>query len=169
MAIHIRSLDPSEWTIFKDFRFRSLEAEPGKFSSSYGREAAMLPQEWQDTITGPDHQVFGLFDQAHLIGITAVFTSREDASCETAILAMSFILPEFRGRNLSRMLYEARLEWIWAHPQFTRVVVSHRDSNAISRRANQRYGFVLSGRAKRKWPDGTTEDEVFYELRISRG
>jgi hypothetical protein len=66
------------------------------------------------------------------------------------------------------MLFEARLEWIRAHRQFLRVVVSHRGSNEISRRANQRYGFAPTRRAERKWPDGTVEDEVFCELKIPR-
>jgi RimJ/RimL family protein N-acetyltransferase len=79
---------------------------------------------------------------------------------------MSFIIPEYRGRGLSQLLYEARLNWIRARSQFRRVVVYHRESNESSRRANQRFGFSVLQRASRKWPDGATEDEVLYELKI---
>jgi RimJ/RimL family protein N-acetyltransferase len=100
-----------------------------------------------------------------MIGITAAFTWGEDR--ETALLAMSFIVPDYRRRGLSRMLYDARLAWIRQQPQFKRIIVSHRASNQASARAIQRYGFVPTGRSLRNWPDGSSEDEIQYELRIS--
>jgi RimJ/RimL family protein N-acetyltransferase len=103
-----------------------------------------------------------LFDDARLIGITGTFAWNEDPS--TAILVMSFITPEYRGRGLSRMLYEARLDWIRAQPQFKRVVVSHRVSNEASRRCILNFGFVQTKRAPHTWPDGVTEDEISYVL-----
>jgi GNAT superfamily N-acetyltransferase len=119
------------------------------------------------TLADPADLVFGLFDAGHLIGITAVFRSREDPSGETALLGMSFIAPEYRGRGLSRLLYKARLEWIRTKGLFKRVVVSHRASNGASRRAIERHGFLPTRCAARIWPDGITEDEIFYEMRIS--
>jgi RimJ/RimL family protein N-acetyltransferase len=166
-SVIIRALDPSEWTAFRDFRLQALRTAPGVFATSYEEALAATPEEWQGTVKGPAHQVFGLFDGECLIGITAVFTWREDPSGKTAILAMSFILPEYRGRGLSRLFYEARLDWIRTHPQFKRVVVSHRLSNEVSRRAIQRYGFRPTGHASRTWPDGVSEDEAWYELPIS--
>ncbi len=165
--VTIRALDPAEWEIFRDFRLQALRAAPGVFASSYEAEVTRTPGEWQLEMKGPDHQVFGLFDGEQIIGITAAFTWREDPSGQTALLAMSFIRPEYRGRGLSRLLYEARLDWIRARPQFKRVVVFHRESNGASRRANQRHGFRRTGRRSHVWPDGTAEDEIFYELRIA--
>lgn len=40
---------------------------------------------------------------ANLIGITAVFAWNSDPTGQAAILAMSFIVPEFRGRGLSHL------------------------------------------------------------------
>jgi len=109
-----------------------------------------------------------LFDEKKLIGITATFTWRGDKTGATALLAMSYIDPGYRGRGLSRMLYEARLNWIAAQPQFRKVIVGHRASNEASRRANQRFGFVKIDRAARTWPDGAVEDEITYELVLDR-
>ena len=134
-SVIIRALDPAEWAVFRDFRLQALRAAPGVFITSYDEALVRTPEEWQDTIKGPAHQVFGLFDGELLIGITAAFTSCEDPSGETALLAMSFILPKYRGSGLSRLLYEARLDWIRTNPHFKRVVVSHRLSNEVSRRA----------------------------------
>jgi RimJ/RimL family protein N-acetyltransferase len=165
-SITIRALDPAEWEAFRDFRLAALKAAPGVFCSSYEAEVRMTPEEWQSTVRGAAHQVFGVFDGENLIGITAAFTWRDDPSGETEILAMSFILLEYRGRGVSRLLYETRLGWIRARSQFKRVVVFHRESNEASRRAIQRHGFLPTGRESRIWPDGTTEDDIFYELRI---
>lgn len=163
----IRALEPLEWEAFRNFRLELLKAAPGVFATTYDAAARWSPEEWQAEAKGPDHQVFGLFDGERLIGITAAFTYRGDPTGQTALLAMSFLLPSYRGRGLSRMFYDARLAWIWSQPQFRRVLVSHRKSNEVSRRANQRHGFIQTHTAPHLWPDGETEDEIFYELEIS--
>jgi len=165
-SITTRSLKATDWVKFRDFRLQALEAAPGVFHSSYELEVTIEPEQWQRTLANPASQVFGLFDEEYLVGITAVFPSSEDPSGETAVLAMSFILPEYRGRGLSRLLYKARLDWIRSHGVFKRIVVSHRASNEVSRRAIERHGFLPIRSAPRTWPDGTVEDELFYELQI---
>lgn len=162
--ITLRPLNPSEWVIVKDLRLQALKSEPGVFVSSFDAEALLSPEQWQETIQGADHQVFGLFDRERLIGLTAVFTSRDDPSGQTAQLAYSFIIALYRSSGLSRLLYEGRLNWIKSRPQFKCIVVSHRASNERSRRAILRHRFAPSGESLRVWPDGTTERELFYEI-----
>jgi RimJ/RimL family protein N-acetyltransferase len=162
----IRALEPSEWDAFRNIRLNALRDAPGVFAMTYEAAAAWSPQDWQAEAKGADHQVFGLFDGEQMIGLTAAFTWRGDPTGQTALLAMSFILPQYRGRGLSRLFYEARLAWIGAQSQFRRVLVSHRKSNEASRRANQRHGFVQTTTVPHVWPDGVTEDEIFYELEI---
>jgi RimJ/RimL family protein N-acetyltransferase len=165
-AITIRALQPDEWERFRAFRLAALQAAPGVFGTHHA-EALQRPEAvWRSTIGGRSNQAFGLFDGDALIGITAVFRWAEDPSGNTAILAGSFIDAAYRGRGLSRLLYDARLAWIRQQRHFTRVVVAHRLSNEASRRANRHYGFVEFGRVPRDWPDGATEDEIFYELTI---
>ncbi|OAI44336.1 hypothetical protein AYO42_00895 [Rhizomicrobium sp. SCGC AG-212-E05] len=165
-SITIRPLVSEDWELLREFRLGALKSSPGVFALSYDESASFPPERWQDSIKGPAHQIFGLLDGSDLIGITAVFSDKEDPTGKTALLAMSFILPSYRGRGLSRVLYDTRLDWIRAHPQFTRIVVSHRASNEVSQRANQRYGFVHVRTSSKTWPDGSVEDEVFYELNI---
>jgi RimJ/RimL family protein N-acetyltransferase len=79
---------------------------------------------------------------------------------------MSYIVPAYRGRGLSRLLYAAALDWTRRHRQFRRIIVAMRASNAASRHACERHGFAPVRTATRKWPDGTNEDEIIYELRL---
>jgi len=145
----------------------ALESAPGMFATSYDEASARSPEAWQETIAGPNHQVFGLFDAAQLIGITGVFGGRDESSDDAAFLVMSFILPEYRRRGLSLMLYQACLDWIRMRRKFKRAVVAIRASNESSQRACRRLGFTCIGRKPRTWPDGITEDELIYELRLT--
>ena len=164
--IHIRPITSSEWTSLRDLRLLAVRTNPGVYSTTYENVAARTESEWKALIEGSDRQIFGLFDDQRLIGITGVFTDSQDPSGGTAILVMSFILPEYRGKGLSKLFYEARLNWIQSRPQFTKVVVSHRKSNEASRRANQRHGFQFVKTVPRTWPDGITEDELIYETTL---
>lgn len=168
-AVSIRPLDPLDWQELREFRLAALRASPGVYYGKLADEEKLSPQEWRDRIAAPDHhQVFGLFEAEKLVGITAVFTDRDDLSGQTAHFAFSFILPSHRGRGLSRMLYEARLAWVRARPKFRRILVGHRSSNEPSRRAMLAQGFVRIGQEPRVWPDGITEDDVHYEQCISQ-
>jgi RimJ/RimL family protein N-acetyltransferase len=163
----IRPLAESEWASFRDLRLRALTTAPGVFAESYEHALGHDETYWRETVAGDDeHQVFGLFDGLKLVGITAVFTYREDPTGETALFAMSYIVPEYRGQGLAGLLYHARLDWVRAHAQFNRVIVSHRESNEASRRANQAFGFRFVRRERRTWPDRVDEDELHYELEV---
>jgi RimJ/RimL family protein N-acetyltransferase len=167
--VEIRMLEPDEWELFRDFRLAALQSTPGVYGTRYADAVTRTEEAWRKTIRGPSNQSFGLFAGEKLIGITSVFEWDEDPSGRTAILASSFILDAYRGKGLATMLYEARLAWIRSQTQYARVVVGHRLSNEPSRRATVAHGFTLFRRQSADWPDGTTEDELFYEMDLGRG
>ncbi len=166
--ISIRPFTIDDAAGLREMRLTALLDEPGVFAARYERSVAQTAEFWQSLAAGDDeHQVFGLFDGDTLIGITAVFKYDGDERGETAVFAMSYIEPAHREGGLSKRLYEARLEWVAARPAFTTVRVSHRRSNEVSRRANQRFGFTLVNVVEAEWPDGTVDDELIYELRVN--
>jgi RimJ/RimL family protein N-acetyltransferase len=162
----VRALDVTEWELFRDFRLTALKDAPSVFATSWADAAKRTPDVWQSLVSGPTNQIFGLFDDERLIGITGAFASPDDASGATAALVMSYILPPYRNRGLSRQLYAAALDWTRTHARFSRVIVAMRASNAASRRACERHSFVPVRRVPRTWPDGTGEDEIIYELQL---
>jgi RimJ/RimL family protein N-acetyltransferase len=163
-ALIVRALDVAEWDVFRNFRLTALKDAPSVFATSYAEAAKRAPETWQSLVSGPANQIFGLFDGEHLVGITGVFAWPDDPSDQTATLVMSYILPTYRGHGLSGLLYTAALDWTRAHPHFKSVIVAMRASNAASRRACERHGFAPVRTATRTWSDGTSEDEVIYEL-----
>ena len=65
--------------------------------------------------------------------------------------------------GLSTLLYKIRMAWA-SKLQLKQLKVSHRESNTISKAANQRAGFKYSYRASATWLDGTTEDVLYYVI-----
>jgi RimJ/RimL family protein N-acetyltransferase len=163
---NLRALGPDDWEVFREMRLCALQHHQGVFGDNYDESRQRPDEYWHETLNGQGKGVFGLFDGQKIIGITAIFTDREDPSGQTAVLAMSYILPEYRGHKLSRLLYTARIDWAKDQPQLTRIVVSHRESNEASRRANQAFGFKYIGSKEKVWPDGITENQCLYEMRI---
>ena len=61
------------------------------------------------------------------------------------------------------MLYEPRIAWA-KEKGYKKLIISHRKSNSASKAANQKFGFVYTHSESKTWPDGITEDNVYYEL-----
>lgn len=163
MAIAIRKLEWNDSVLLRRFWLKGLAQYPVFFGGQDGL-ADQPDGYWQTAIAGPDHQMFGLFHGGRMIGITAAFAFAEDQSGQTAIFGMSFIAPAYRGRGLSRLLYDARLAWIKARPRFKRVILSHAVSNEASRRAHRRYGFVLTDTVALAGLGA--EPEEYYEIAV---
>ena len=162
--ITVRPFTADEWRRFREVRLRALRADPGVFSSNHAREAAKDEAHWRARLSDPQCGVFAVLDGDEVIGMTGVYVPADDPT--SAGLWGSWLEPAHRRLGLSHRMYAARIDWARAHPTVERVLVSHRASNVASMQANQRHGFVLTGRATREWPDGRTEDEVCYELRL---
>jgi RimJ/RimL family protein N-acetyltransferase len=165
-ALTVRALAASEWELLREFRLTALKEAPGVFATSHADAAQRTPETWQSLVSGPTNQIFGVFDNERLVGITGAFAWPDDRSGETANFVMSYIVAAYRGRGLSRLLYGAALGWTRAHPRFGRVIVAMRASNMASRRACERHGFTPVRTATRTWPDGANEDEIIYELQL---
>lgn len=162
--LHIRPLAPHDWTAFRAARLRALSMHPGFYCGTLADAEQRTPEDWQEMLDGNGKRIFGLFDEARLVGITAVFTCRDDPSGRTGVFAMSFIEPEYRGQGYADLYYKARIEFGAAHLPWTRLCVSHRADNEPSKRAILRHGFTLTGQAEKDWPDGTRMEELMYEL-----
>ncbi len=166
--ITLRALTPEDWDIFRTMRICALKECPGVFLGKY-EDAKNFPQEhWQETLDGQGKQVFGLFDNQELIGITAVFTWREDPSGETGVMAMSYIMPEYRGQGFSKLFYKARIEWAIHYRPFKKLAIGHREGNEPSRRAMLDHGFQYTGQDMIEWPDGVEDIEYNYELDLEK-
>ena len=161
----LRRLGPEDWRAFRDVRLAALRDSAGAFFRSLAEEEAQPEAYWRELLALDTAALFGVFDGEALVGITGVFTDRDDPSGRTAALGMTWLAPVHRGRGVGHRFYAARLAWAREHG-FARVAVGHRASNEPSRRTMLAAGFREVGRTPHQWPDGGSEDHVDYELML---
>lgn len=163
--ITIKRLTTTDWKILREIRLDALRTNPDVFLKSVAEEEAKSPSHWTDMVKDETSDaIFGLYDTGQIIGLTGAFRWKDSPS-DTVILGMSFIKPAYRGRNLSELLYKARIDWAWAQSGITRIIVSHREGNEASKAANQKWGFVFYGTEIITYGDGTRAKNYKYELR----
>ena len=160
-AYHIRQLGIGDKEAYKNVRLEALAVEPTVFCSNYKREAAFEEAEWLIRLDGTNSASFGLYYGNLLIGITGIIISQPGEGT----LVASYIRKEHRGKGLSAMLYQARLDWARSR-HLKQIIVSHRKSNLASQRANQHFGFRYTHEEVILWPDGIEESNVYYCLEL---
>jgi RimJ/RimL family protein N-acetyltransferase len=166
MSIFIRQLTENDWREFSQIRLKALQTDPLVFGSNYEKESQMTEAEWRSRLQAKDNAIFLIYENETPIGMTGVSVDRNDPTKKTALFWGSWLAPNFRGKGLSELVYQARIKWAKEQPTVEKIIVSHRASNLASKRANQKHGFVLTHKNEKVWTDGATEDEIFYELEI---
>ncbi len=144
-------------------RLEALQTEPGMFGSSYAREAAFTDNQWMERVMNPNAACLGLYCDNELIGITGILIDKEQP--DLAHLVQSYIRKEYRGQGLSHILYETRLKWA-RERNIKRIEVGHRAGNLSATATSMRYGFKYIRSEACNWPDGTSGDILYYELRV---
>ena len=165
MTLHfIRKLDEDDWRIYKEIRLKALKSDPFVFGSNFETESKWSEAEWRSPLQKADVAIFTLFEKGDPIGITGVSVDRNDKSKQTGILWGSWLEPAARGKGLSKMFYEARINWAIGHSTIKRLIISHRASNLSSKFANQKFGFIPTHITEKLWNDNVRESEFHYEL-----
>jgi RimJ/RimL family protein N-acetyltransferase len=162
--ISIRALDAHDLEELRAMRIRAVTLHPDLFLYSAEMEIAKPKEYWLETLDNKGKCVFGLYNGETMIGITAVFTWRQDPSKKTGIMAMSFIEPKYRGFGYSSYFYKARMDFALKYEPWTKLHISHREGNLTSRRAMIKHGFEYVGSKEITWPDNTHDLEHNYEL-----
>lgn len=166
MNFSIRQLNADDWAALKSIRLEALAAYPNFFGRSLADNQKLTDNDWQSMLADKNQAIFGLFDESKnmLTGITGV--KKKDDTSDSALFFYSYIKPNYQGQKLSRLFYDARIAWAKEN-NCQNIIISHRESNITSKMANQAFGFKPTGKIEpRTWPDGTIEDEVFYELKL---
>ncbi len=161
-----RELNKDDWQELSSLRLMALKECPGFFGTAINGEEHQPPEFWHGWLTRQGKTIFGLFIDNKLIGFQGIATYKLDS--EAGVIWGSYILPEYRGRGYSEILYKACVEWGISYLPWKRIVVSHREDNLASKGANQRFGFKYTHSEPQTWHDGKTLDHIFYELDLKK-
>ena len=162
----IRKLTEADWREFSQIRLKALLSDPQVFGSNYEKEKDTPEDEWREILRSEQTAVFLISADEKPIAITCVSIDRDDPTKKTALLWGSWLAPLYRRKGLSELMYRTRIDWAKQQPTVEKITVSHRASNLSSKFANQKHGFKMTHTKEKVWTDGTTEDEVCYELQI---
>lgn len=160
----IRRLTEDDWLEFSQIRLKALQTDPEVFGSNYEKESKNTETDWRNRLKAT--AVFLIHAGDAPIGVTGALIDKNDPTGKTVLLWGSWLAPPFRGKGLSELMYQTRIEWAKQQPTVEKIIVSHRASNVSSKYANQKHGFAMTHKQEKVWTDGTVEDEVFYELKI---
>lgn len=160
---HIRQFGAEDAAVYKAIRLEALQQHPGNYGNSYLTEAGFTGNHWVERLTNPGCACFGLYSGDELIGLTGIIVDQDEP--ESAYMTQSYIRDAHKNKGLSRMLYQARIDWA-KQQGIKRLVIGHRKNNLASKAANQKFGFTYTHSEERTWPDGNTEDMLYYELHI---
>lgn len=158
----IRQFTTADLDSYKSMRLEALQLERSMFGNSYEYEASFAEGQWLARINNPVGACFGLYYGEELIGITGIVVT-EPKQPQEAYMTQSYIRQVYRGKGLSKILYDIRMDWARTHGIRT-LKIGHRANNTTSKAANQHYGFTYTHSEPRTWPDGATEDMLYYQL-----
>ena len=164
MSISIRRLGEDDWMVYKAIRLEALQLESICFGSQYSVENTRTEEEWRSRLKSDSNWTYwGLYDSDECIGLTGVVKHQGDST--VADLIASYIRKHYRGRGLSALFYQTRIEWARAEG-YKHLEVSHRKGNIASKAANQKFGFKYSYTENKVWADGTYYDLIGYRLEL---
>lgn len=161
-----RPFEYEEWQLYRDLRLEALKAHPNFFSSTYAKEKTFKESDWCARVQSADCVVFGLFANDEAIGCVGIYAPKETP--DSPHLWGTYLKPEYRGLGLSGPLYQTLIAYAQSRKDWARIVVSHRKLNAASGAASKLNGFQYTHTESTAWPDGKTEDQLFYELKLQR-
>lgn len=160
----LQRMSPSEWREYKSIRLYALKTNPEMFGSNYAKEFLYNKNDWKSFLGHDSRAMFGLYHAKLLVGLSGITLKKDDAT--TAIMFASFIKLPHRGNGLSKLFYQARIDWA-RQKKCKSIIVSHRVGNTPSRAANQQFGFKYSHSEHVKWPDGVWAEELIYKLELN--
>jgi GNAT superfamily N-acetyltransferase len=160
----LQHLFPPQCEEYKSIRLIALITNPEMFGSNYAKESVYTKDDWTSLLENELRGMFALYHDKSLVGLSGVAIRKENPT--TAIFIASFIEPAHRGKGLSKLFYEARIEWA-RQKQCKLITVSHRFGNKTSEAAIKRFGFKYTNTEEVNWPDGIRAAELNYVLELN--
>ncbi len=163
----VKKFENQDWQAYKAIRLEALSLHADVYGNSLALESAFSDDIWQGRITAPRQAFFGLYDGDRLIGTGGVVSDINAKDGKSAVFVGDYVQERYRGQNLSRLLYEARIKWVIDCGYFNQITTGHKKGNEAARRASQAFGFDYTGQEEKVWGDGSRGLLMRYEIRLA--
>jgi GNAT superfamily N-acetyltransferase len=167
---HIRRLGRADVAAVRAMRLTALEESPTAFGSTVMEEAQRPLEKLADLIepkVDDGSCFFGAYADGAMAGIVGFVRRPGERRQHVAELRSVYVLPEFRGRGVGRMLLETVLSHARSVDGMRQVILCVNAANQPARRLYQSLGFVRFGLEPSALRiDGTGHDEEHYILSL---
>lgn len=144
--ITVRRIEPDDAELLREMRLRALSDTPMAFGSTYAREFAFAPAEWQAraarNATAPDGATFIAFEDGLCCGLIGCI-AKTDESGQATIVSM-WVAPEARRKGVGRRLLQAAETWA-RKQKFLYLLLDVVENNAPAIALYKDFGFELTG------------------------
>ena len=111
--------------------------------------------------------VFGAFDGARLIGVTALSRRLSSKYKHKVFLWGMYVMPELRGRGIAQSLMQATIDWTTEHPEILSISLQVTVSNIRGQQFYKHYGFSIFETEQRSlFAAGQFHDVHYMELEV---
>lgn len=158
--IQIIKLPPERWNEYKALRLRALKDDPQSFGSSYAKETDYSDEKWQEKT---NDNVFFATDGDSLVGMLGIWQSDEDKENKTANVFGVYVVPEFRGKGISKLLMQSLVEELKTNPNISKLKLTVNKNQLSAVKLYEVFGFKTMKEEKALLGDGNYYDEYLME------
>lgn len=159
--IEIGTIPSERWNEARDLRLLALKTEPTSFGSSYEEEINFSEEEWKRRTA---NALFALSDDKRIVGsVTFLFSERIKTKHIAQIFGV-YVVPDFRGRGVGRMLLEKALDLIRKNGEVVKVRLTVNTKQIPALTLYKSLGFSVVGELKKELKIGDNfHDELIME------
>lgn len=167
MSIEVHIATSDDWEQIKSLRIKSVELHPDVFAPKKHPNDLTI-NEWKERAANPASVSFLLIDTKDNtpVGLSGIYFEAGNPRSATGHMVSTFIMPSYKGKGLSHLLYEARIEWAKKHPTLERLMLEQRKSNKIIKMVHQKHGFIFLRDSKVRFADGSDVPTEVYDLKL---
>jgi RimJ/RimL family protein N-acetyltransferase len=163
MPLTVRQLTPTDVAALRDIRLEGLRLNPEAFGSTFEDEEHAPLEKYFAWIT--NSQMFGAFDDSHLVGIVAFGINPGRKDSHKGWLRAMYVRPTHRRTGASRLLVQAVIDA--ARSKVEQIQLSVVSTNLPAIRLYQSFGFQQYALEKRALKhNGIYSDELLMSLHL---
>jgi ribosomal protein S18 acetylase RimI-like enzyme len=163
--IQIGRLPPEKWQAYKALRLRALHDAPQAFSESFEKAQAYPDERWQQRATegyaGKVSLMVFASEGEQLVGMMGAFFPQHDPS--VALIVGVYVVPEARGKGISKKLMAALLHELKANPRISKAALSVNKGQLAAINLYASFGFQVVGEEHVQLGDGNYYDAHLME------
>jgi ribosomal protein S18 acetylase RimI-like enzyme len=158
--IQIIKLPPERWNEYKTLWLRALKEDPQAFGDSYADKIIAPDESWKKNLQ--DTMLFAT-NETDLVGMLGIWQSAQDKENKTANVFGVYVVPEYRGKGISKMLMQSLLNELKVNPNITKLKLTVNKDQLAAVKLYQGFGFEIKSQEKARLGDGNYYDEYLME------